>query len=49
MAQFWSEDFAQRMVKVLYKAHKEDKHYSNESDESGYSYESDDFSGINHG
>ena len=41
MAQFWSEDFAQRMVKVLYKAHKEDKHHSNEneSDESDYSYE----------
>ena len=51
MAQFWSEDFAQRMVKVLYKAHEEDKHYSNEneSDESGYSYESDDFSGLNRG
>ena len=32
MAQFWSEDFAQRMVKVLYKAHKEDKHYSNENE-----------------
>ena len=40
MAQFWSEDFAQRMVRVLYKAHKEDKHYSNENENAHESYES---------
>ena len=46
MAQFWSEDFAQRMVKVLYKVHLEENdgyatvNPENDSEESKESRES---------